>query len=139
MDLKYILKIFIIVFIILSLISFVKTAGFDVTTPSEPRKLLQVVTIEGLATPDTSIIVDKSVAFCETHRGSSGALDESCKKLTKNNCNSTSCCVWTSDDKCLAGGAQGPTFNSDSNGKTKALDYYYFQGKCHGNNCPKVA
>lgn len=113
--------------------------GKTLNDPPQTKKLIEVVTIEGLTAPDTSIIVDKSAAFCETHRGSSGALDESCKKLTKNNCNSTSCCVFTSDDKCLAGGAQGPTFNSDSNGKTKPLDYYYFQGKCYGNNCPKVA
>lgn len=133
MDLKYILKIFIIVFIILSLISFVKTAGFDVTTPSEPKKLLQVVTIEGLA---SSIAINANDAFCETHRGSSGSLDGSCGKLTKNNCNSTSCCVWTSNDKCVAGGAGGPTFNTGADGKTTSLDYYYFHNKCHGNKCP---
>jgi len=111
MDLKYILKIFIIVFIILSLISFVKTVGFDVTTQSEPKKLLQVVTIEGLATEHTSsIMMNPRDAFCESYRGSSGALDSSCGKLTKNNCSATSCCIWTSDNKCVAGGAGGSTF-----------------------------
>ena len=139
MDLKYVLKLFIAIFLIMAFLIFIQSMGENLNDPPQTKKLLEVVTIEGLAKPDTSIIVDKSVAFCETHRGSSGTLDESCRKLTKNNCNSTSCCVFTSDDKCLAGGAQGPTFNSDSNGKTKALDYYYFQGKCHGNNCPKVA
>jgi hypothetical protein len=84
---------------------------------------------------DSSIIMNKSDAFCESHRGSSGALDDSCSKLTKTNCNTTSCCVWTSDDKCVAGGANGPTFNSDSKGKTKQLDYYYFQNKCYGAKC----
>ena len=140
MDLKYILKIFIIVFIILSLISFVKTAGFDVTVPTEPKKLLQVVTIEGLAQKqDSSIVINSHDAFCESQRGSSGSLDGSCGKLTKNNCNATSCCVWTSDNKCVAGGVGGPTFNTGANGKTNSLDYYYFHNKCHGNKCPKVA
>lgn len=140
MDVKYILKIFIIVFIILSLISFVKTTGFDVTTPAEPKKLLQVVTIEGLAQKqDSSIAINSHDAFCESQRGSSGSLDGSCGKLTKNNCNSTSCCVWTSDDKCVAGGVGGPTFNTGAGGKTNSLDYYYFHNKCHGNKCPKVA
>jgi hypothetical protein len=139
MDLKYILKIFIIVFIILSLILFVKSVGFDQPVSDEPKKLLQVVTIEGLAQKsDSSIVINANDAFCESHRGSSGSLDGSCGKLTKNNCNTTSCCVWTSDDKCVAGGAGGPTFNTGADGKTNSLDYYYFHNKCHGTKCPKV-
>jgi hypothetical protein len=130
MDFKYILKIIIVVSLILSLIVFINSIGLNLNA----KKLL---TMEGLTNPpDTSIIINKSDAFCEIHRGSSGALDKSCEKLTKNNCNSTSCCVWTSNNKCVAGGAGGPTFNSDSNGKTKELDYYYFQNKCHGTKCP---
>ena len=133
MELKYILKVFIIIFIILSLISFVKSIGFDITKPDDPKKLLQVVTIEGLA---SSIAINANDAFCESQRGSSGSLDGSCGKLTRNNCNSTSCCIWTSDDKCVAGGAGGPTFNTGADGKTNSLDYYYFHNKCHGNKCP---
>ena len=139
MDLKYILKIFIIVFIIISLILFVKSVGFDKPASNEPKKLLQVVTIEGLAQKsDSSIVINANDAFCESHRGSSGSLDGSCGKLTKNNCNTTSCCVWTSDDKCVAGAAGGPTFNTGADGKTNSLDYYYFHNKCHGTKCPKV-
>jgi hypothetical protein len=139
MGLKYILKVFIIVFIILSLILFVKSVGFDITKPDDPKKLLQVVTIEGL-TPkqNDTILVNPTDAFCESQRGSSGSLDGSCGKLTKNNCNTTSCCVWTSDDKCVAGDAGGPTFNTGADGKTNSLDYYYFHNKCHGTKCPKV-
>jgi hypothetical protein len=98
---------------------------------------LQVVTIEGLsnANPNTSIIANKNDSFCEYHRGSSHVLEESCGKLTQRNCNSTSCCVWTSNDKCVAGKATGPTFNTDDNGKTKNLDYYYYQNKCYGPKC----
>ena len=130
MNFKYILKIVIVVSLILSLIAFINSFGFNL----DSTKLL---TMEGLTNPpDTSIIINKSDAFCESHRGSSGTLDKSCGKLTKNNCNSTSCCVWTSNNKCVAGGAGGPTFNTDSNGKTKELGYYYFQNKCHGAKCP---
>ena len=129
MELKYILKMFIIVFLIFSFILFF----FNIF-----EKFIGYVPIEGLTNPpDTSILLNSSDAFCESHRGSSGALDKSCSKLTNNNCNLTSCCVWTSEKKCAAGGANGPTFNSDSNGKTKPLDYYYFKGKCYGDKCSK--
>ena len=129
MDQKYILKIFIMVFLIFALIVFINS----IVT----KNLLQVVTLEGLTNSDvdTNIIMNKSDAFCENHLGSSGTLDESCGKLTQDNCNTTSCCVWTSTNKCMAGNETGPTFNTDSNGKTKDLDYYYFQNKCYGAKC----
>jgi hypothetical protein len=133
MDSKYILKIFIIVFLIISFVVFINSI--------DSKKLLQSITMEGFASSsansmnNTNIPMNKSDAFCENHRGSSGALDDSCGKLTQGNCNSTSCCVWTSDKKCKAGNATGPTFNTDSNGKTKNLDYYYFQNKCYGEKC----
>jgi hypothetical protein len=135
MSLNYIMKLFIYIFLIMSLIIFIQLVGVDL---SHIKRLLEVVTVEGLTTQDSLVIVNKSDAFCETHRGSSGALDESCGKLTKNNCSSTSCCVWTSEQKCNAGGVRGPTFNTESNGKTKHMDYYYFQKKCYGSGCPKV-
>jgi len=137
MDLKYILKVFIIVFLILSLIAFINTLGLNLNEEPREKKLLQVVTIEGLDNLSTSIPMSKSQAFCDVHKGSSGSLDESCSKLTRGNCYDTSCCVWTSNQKCVAGGVDGPTFNTDSNGATKQLDYYYFQGKCYGSGCLK--
>ena len=136
MDVKYILNILIISILFLSFISIIFLIG---TNLNAKTNLLQGVTMEGLENPlDTSIIMNKNDAFCKNHIGSSGTLDDSCKKLTKNNCNSTSCCVFTSDTKCAAGNSNGPTFNTDQNGKTKQLDYYYFQNKCYGNKCPKV-
>lgn len=139
MDLKYILKVYIIVFLILSLIIFVNAIGLNLNEESTPKKLLQVVTIEALENLSTDIPMNPSQAFCEVNKGSSGTLDESCGKLTRGNCNDTSCCVWTSNAKCAAGGVDGPTFNTDTNGATKQLDYYYFQGKCFGSKCPTVA
>jgi hypothetical protein len=76
-------------------------------------------------------------SFCETNKESGGNLETSCNKLTQGNCKSTSCCVWTSDNKCKSGNANGPTFNTGANGKTKKLGYYYFKNKCYGNDCPK--
>ena len=128
MDIKYVLQIFIIVFLIFALIVFINSIGLNLKVEEKPRELIKVITIEGFEKPDTSIIMNSSDAFCQNFRGSSGKLDSACGKMTRNNCNDTSCCVWTSDGKCRAGNASGPTFNSDENGKTRALDYYYFQG-----------
>ena len=122
MDFKYILKFLIILFLFLSIIVLVRTNVFS----------KGVVTIEGLQ----NSILSPSEAFCESHRGSSGTLDKSCEKLTNGNCNSTSCCVWTSDKKCAAGNEKGPTFNTNANGQTNQLDYSYIEGKCYGTNCP---
>ena len=132
MDLKYILKNFILGFLILSLILFINSLRLDLSgmEGSDGSGM------EGFENEDNSIIMNKNDAFCESYRGSSGSLDDACGKLTQTNCGSTSCCVWTSDSKCVAGGEGGPTFNSDSKGKTKQLDYYYFQNKCYGDKCP---
>jgi hypothetical protein len=139
---KYIIKVLIFVLLIFALIIFVNSLGLNLNETPIPKKLIQSVTIEGLTNyegltniPDTSIIQNKNDAFCESHRGSSHILNESCGNLTKQNCNNTSCCVWSSDQKCLAGSIDGPTFNTDSNGKTKKWDYYYFQDKCFGEKC----
>jgi hypothetical protein len=131
-DSKYVLKVFIVAFLIFSLIVFINSVGLHLNEPNQNKKLLQVVTMEGF---DSSILMDKSDAFCEAHRGSSGGLDESCGKLTQNKCNSTSCCVWTSENKCVAGNENGPTFNTGAHGKTHTPDFYYFQNKCYGEKC----
>ena len=81
------------------------------------------------------LATNKHDAFCNTNVGNSSDLNQNCSKLTSDHCKSTSCCVFTSDDKCLAGGEDGPTFNT-KNGKTQKLDYYYFENKCYGEKCP---
>lgn len=137
--LKFILNVFITVVLIFALISLISLIGFNLDTQDMPKKLLQVVTIEGLQNPpDTSIVMNKSDAFCEKYRGSSGSLNDECAKLTDKNCGSTSCCVLVNGKKCAAGNADGPTFNTDSNGKTKNLDFYYYQSKCYGPKCPST-
>lgn len=131
---KFGLKVLIVIFLIFSLIIFIHSTGLNLNMVPPSKKLLDTVTIEAMVNPE---ILTKSDAFCESHRGSSNTLNNECQKLTKHNCLSTSCCVYTSENKCLAGGKTGPTFNSDANGKTKNLDYYYYQDNCYGANCPK--
>lgn len=130
MDIKYILKIFIISFLLLSLIVFISSIKLFSNVPTPPKKLMSVVTIEGM----DGIPLSGSKSFCNKHNGFD--LEKSCNKLTEYNCGLTSCCVYTSDNKCQAGNASGPTFNSHSNGLTKNLDYYYFENKCYGQGCP---
>jgi hypothetical protein len=133
MDIKYILKTFINVFLILSLIEFTIYIGLSLNECYVPKNVFQDVTMEGLENqlPSSS----SSTAFCEINKGH--LLEQACNKLTKYNCGITSCCVWTSDNKCKAGNQSGPTFNSDSKGKTLPVDYYLFQNKCYGEKCQK--
>jgi hypothetical protein len=126
MNFKNILKVFVLLILFLSLTVFIFKLLVNV--------LFKKNNIEGLSI-DTSIIMNKNDAFCESLRGSSGSLDESCNRLTKDNCNDTNCCVWKSPGKCVAGNANGPTFNTDSNGKTHHIEYYYYKNKCYGEKC----
>ena len=82
---------------------------------------------------DSPLNIQSSKAFCDINKG--GQQEIACNALTKYNCGLTSCCIWTSDDKCKAGNKSGPLFNSDSKGKTLPLDYYYFQNQCYGPQC----
>uniref|UniRef100_A0A6C0IEH6 Uncharacterized protein n=1 Tax=viral metagenome TaxID=1070528 RepID=A0A6C0IEH6_9ZZZZ len=135
-NLKYILKVFIMVLLIFSIILFIKSIGINFNAKEYPKQLLQVVTIEGFDNLNTSLITNKSDAFCKNHIGNSNTLNESCNKLSHKNCNTTSCCILTSNNKCVAGNKDGPIFNTDKKGKTINLDYYYYQNKCYGNKCP---
>jgi hypothetical protein len=136
MDYKYTIKILLVIIIIFSLIIFFQSNGIILKNKNTKNIINDMILVEGLENQvDTSILLNKNDSFCESKRGSSGSLDNSCKKLTRNNCDATSCCVWTSNTQCVAGSKNGPTFNTDSNGKTKILDYYYFQGNCYGEKC----
>jgi len=117
MNNKYILKIFIVIFIIFSLINFIISVCLTFNELYKQNKLSQAVNIEGF---DSQLFTSGSKAFCNSHSGFD--LEQSCKKLTNYNCGLTSCCIWTSDNKCKAGNKSGPLFNSDSEGKTPPLD-----------------
>jgi hypothetical protein len=122
---KYILNVFIFVLIIFALIN---SMGINLNVEEPPKKLLQVITMEGF---DGSTMPTGATAFCESYKGSSAQLNTDCGRLTQKNCNETSCCVFA-NNKCVAGSANGPTYNTDNNGNTNTSTYY-FQNQCF--NC----
>ena len=122
---KYILNVFIFVLLIFALIN---SMGINLNVEEPPKKLLQVVTMEGF---DGSTMPTGATAFCESYKGTSAQLNTECGRLTQKNCNETSCCVFT-NNKCVAGSANGPTYNTDNNGNTNTSSYY-FQNQCF--NC----
>ena len=122
---KYILNVFIFVLLIFALIN---SMGINLIVEEPPKKLLQVVTMEGF---DGSTMPTGATAFCESYKGTSAQLNTECGRLTQKNCNETSCCVFT-NNKCVAGSANGPTYNTDNNGNTNTSSYY-FQNQCF--NC----
>jgi len=67
MDLKYLLKIFIIGFLILSLIIFINSIGLNFNQPEQSKELIKVVTVEGLET--NHLITNSSNAFCVNNNG----------------------------------------------------------------------
>jgi hypothetical protein len=131
-----ILNIFIGVIIIFALIIFIDVINLDLNPDDSNKKVVQVVNIEALQNkqndvPNTSINLNPVSDFCKS---SSASLKESCGKLTKKNCNSTSCCIVLNGEKCVAGNQDGPTFKTEA-GQDISIDYYYYQNKCYGNNC----
>jgi hypothetical protein len=136
MDIKYILKIFIIGFLIVSLILFINSIGLTFKETPIEKELIKVITVEGLTRNDnnnnTFLSDNATNAFCKINTGFD--LEKSCNELTKYNCGLTSCCVWT-NNKCKAGDKNGPLFNTNKNGKTMELSGYYFKNKCYGTTC----
>ena len=132
--LKYILKIGIFVLLILALMN-ILGINLNDDIDSQNNSLLEGLQPGTLIQPDTrQDLATGANAFCDLYRGSSSTLNTECKKLTQKNCNETSCCVFT-NNKCVAGGPNGPTYNSDSNGNTSRANYY-FQNQCYGADCP---
>jgi len=76
---------------------------------------------------NNSLSTDFANSFCAGKSGND--LKESCLKLTQDNCLSTSCCIWTSNEKCAAGNKDGLLFRNDES----PMDYYYFKDTCYGN------
>lgn len=128
MELKYLLNIFIIMFLLFSFIIFINQLFIIF---NEYKHFTNILTIESLE--NMPLTMNSNSAFCETHKGFD--QETSCNSLTKSNCNLTSCCVWMNDGKCKAGNKSGPVFNSDTNGKSIPIESYLFQNKCYGNGC----
>jgi hypothetical protein len=86
----------------------------------------------------TEKVINGSLAddFCNSMEGSSADLEKACNTLTEENCNETNCCVLVNGKKCSAGNQKGPTFQTDLNGNTIPIDFYYYQNKrCVQGNC----
>ncbi len=134
---SYVLNIFIGVIVIFALIIFIEVSNLNLNPDKSTKKVVQVVNIEALQNKqtdvqNTSINLNPVSDFCKSN---SASLKESCGKLTKKNCNATSCCIMLNGKKCVHGNQDGPTFKTDS-GKDIAVDYYYYQNKCYGDSCP---
>lgn len=78
-----------------------------------------------------------TTSFCDSYKTDLNALEKKCNEFNKSTCNSASCCVWLNTEKCTAGDVNGPTFQTDNNGKKINLDYYYYMNNCKGEKCPK--
>jgi len=136
MNVKYILKLFLMFVILFGFILLIPGLNAMINNNNNKNKNTATLTLEAMNSMGTDEeILSSANAFCEHHRGKSGVLNTECGKLTEQNCNATSCCGWTSPGKCVAGGPKGPIYNTDENGKTKELDSYSFQNKCSGPKC----
>ena len=130
-----ILIIFIISIGLLGIIIFLDILNLSPTDPKLEKTLTQVVTLEAMEPMEDNLVLNTNAAdsFCKTNIGKGDTLEESCNNLTKTNCNTTSCCVYLNDTKCVAGAEDGPTFQTAKNGEKIKVDYYYYKAKCFGN------
>ena len=78
--------------------------------------------------------LEPHLGFCENHRKSGKAREEACNKLSKENCGMTSCCVYTDEEKCVAGSSHGPLFKTKNGIPLKVETYHHYE-KCYGKNC----
>ena len=81
--------------------------------------------------------------FCHKYQGKSHLLEEHCEKLASSVCKVNGCCVLAhnsenNSNKCVAGNALGPTFQSTEDGMDLNFDYYYYKNKCYGKGCGNV-
>lgn len=74
--------------------------------------------------------------FCNSEI-SSDEKNDSCKKLTKDNCTTVGCCVLLNGEKCVGGNESGPTYLTE-NGKDIDVQYYKYKDMCKGKACPSM-
>lgn len=120
-------EIIFVAFVIFFILIIINLSGIDMN-PKTSDKLDKVITIESFENTIKS--------FCEINSSKPVELHNSCNKLTKDNCNATSCCIWLNNEKCVAGNKAGPIFLNDENKKPINIDTYYYKNKCYGKNCP---
>ena len=81
-------------------------------TPLVRKSLKKVVTIEPFNDNEKKkSLHDRLInSFCDK-TNSPTQQEEKCEKLNKDSCNSTSCCIWLSNNTCVAGNKGGPVFH----------------------------
>lgn len=138
---KYILKIFIVVLILLATILFLNKFNKSSDVSEQKYQLKEVVTIEKMSNSNSNSIssispleMDNSKSFCKNyqHKSSASSLEASCNGLTDSNCKSVDCCVLLNGKKCVAGNENGPTFRTETNGEKRNIDFYYYKNKYYG-------
>jgi hypothetical protein len=101
------------------------------------KETINLVVKEGLTTKEKSDLLDSmKKGFCKVNSGDSSKLNKECKKLTKDVCNMTECCVYAktgNKESCMAGDELGPTYQYDDKDNKINFDYYYYMGKCSGD------
>tara|TARA_A100001015_G_C15043366_1_gene741504 strand:- start:359 stop:865 length:507 start_codon:yes stop_codon:yes gene_type:complete len=120
--------------IILGLMVYFAITNFPLS-PIEDPSIQKIVKIEAM-TGNNRKSLEKG--FCKVHQYDKHKTNKQCMELTKENCEATSCCVYTkmnNKTQCLAGDKTGPVFKRDENGKTYPIDFYYYKGKCTGKKC----
>ena len=136
-------------------------------TPLVRKSLKKVVTIEPFDNEKKKSLHERLInSFCDK-TNTPTQQEEKCEKLNRNSCNSTSCCIWLSNNTCVAGNKNGPMFhgkrmptmdginvaseekhsgidhghhcNTIDGKKCFTLDYFYFRNKCINarGECPK--
>ena len=121
-------EIILVAFIIFFVLLIINLSGINMN-PKANETIAKVVTVESFENTVKS--------FCEVNQTQPHELEKSCNKLTKDNCNATSCCVWLNNSKCVAGKESGPTYYQDDDYNKINIDSYYYKNKCYGNKCPK--
>ena len=92
----------------------------------KPPKLVQQVTLETM--DNMYVRINPIDSFCDSFLGDASNLDGACKRLTKDSCFKTDCCVYTDENKCVAGSEHGPTFKTDPEGNSIENRYFYHLG-----------
>lgn len=118
--------IFLVVALVICLITLFAITNIDLNT-HPTYKLIDTATIETM-----NNMFEPSTSFCNEYVGQSERLEEACSKLTEKNCKNISCCGLLNGDKCVAGGARGPTYKTDDDNMPISVDSYYYMGKLVG-------
>ena len=137
------ISIAVIIAIIFALLLIISIREWNLNPPKPNSKLVQEVVVETFSLDQDNSELTKEISdlklgstdsFCQSHLGKSAELETSCGQLTDEGCGQTTCCVLTvgsEENRCMAGGKDGPTFKKDADGNLISMDAYYYQGIKH--------